>query len=85
MELSHIIVVTEKVCNCENVVEYVAEFEHYDDAAEAMKEYADTFNVGRIYQDKKTVIFEGGFRMRLISLCKFESASEFMKAKGLSI
>ena len=85
MELSHIIVVTEKVCGCESVVEYVAEFAHYDDAVEAMKEYADTFNVGRIYQDEDTIIFEGGFRLHLVSLCRFESASEFMKAKGLSI
>lgn len=85
MEIVHIIIVTEKVCGCESVVEYVAEFEHYDDAVEAMKEYADTFNVWRIYQDKKTVIFEGGFRLRLVSLCRFESASEFMKVKGLSI
>jgi len=85
MEPAHIIVVTEKVCGCENIVEYIAEFAHYDDAVEAMKEYADTFNVGRIYQDKNTVIFEDGFRLHLVSLCRFESASEFMKVKGLSI
>lgn len=83
MEVVHIIVVTESAYD--SVVKHVAEFARYDDAVEAMKEYADTFNVGRIYQDENTVIFEGGFRLRLISLYRFESASEFMKVKGLSI